>query len=64
MTTTVTISFTATPGQVVLNGSRFFGPPAELAKGDFQGREPIAWAAAQEFLRNGVEAGVVTVTAV
>ncbi len=63
MSTTLTISFTATPGQVVLDGSRHFGPPAELVKGDFQKREPCAYAAAQEFLQNGTESGTITVTA-
>ena len=63
MTTTVTIPFTASPGSLVLDGSRHFGAPAELVKTDLRGREPVAWAAAQEFVANGTAAGVVTVTA-
>ena len=63
MSTTLSISFTATSGGITLGG-RSFGNPAELAKGaDFQRREPCAWAAAQEFLRQGTTAGTVTVTA-
>ena len=62
--TTVRIRFTASTGGVVLDGVRHFGAPAEVAKGaDFQRREPVVWAAAQEFLREGTEAGVVTVSA-
>ena len=61
--TTVTVTFTAKTGEVVLGGSRFFGNPADLVKGDFARREPIAAAAAQEFLSNGTTAGTVTITA-
>ena len=62
--TSVTISFIASDGQVVLNGSKHFGAPAELAKsGDFRRREPCAWVAAQEYLANGTEAGVITISA-
>ncbi len=60
--TTIRIAFTASDGGIVLDGSRHFGPPADLP-GDFQGREPVAWVAAQEFLANGTTSGVVTVTA-
>ena len=63
MTTTVTINFTASDGGVVLDGARHFGPPADL-RGDFKRREPVAAAAAQEYLTNGTTSGTVTVTAV
>ncbi len=63
MSTTLTVSFTASEGGVVLDGSRHFGPPAELVGGDFWRREPIAWCAASEFLANGTTSGTVTVTA-
>ncbi len=45
MATSTTVSFTAAAGGFNLGGSRFFGPPAEVATVDFQGREPVAWAA-------------------
>ena len=64
MTTTVTINFTASDGDVTLGGRRHFGAPAELVKGDFKLREPVAWVATQEFLTNGTTSGTVTVTAV
>ena len=64
MSTTLTVSFTASDGGVVLDGTKHFGPPSEVAKGgDFQKREPVAWVAAQEYLQNGTSAGSVTVTA-
>ncbi len=63
MSTTITISFTANTGGITLSGSRSFGNPTELVKGDFRNREPVAWVAAQEFLRNGTTAGTVTITA-
>ena len=60
----ISISFTATDGSVVLDGGRHFGAPAELVKGgDFRRREPIAYAAATEFLSSGTTSGTVTVTA-
>ena len=64
MTTIVTINFTADDGSLGLDDSRFFGPPAELLQGDFKRREPIAWAAANEFVELGTTSGVVTVSAV
>ncbi len=63
MTTTVTINFTADDGSVALDGSKFFGPPAELLQGDFKRREPVAWAAAHEFVDLGTTSGVVTISA-
>ena len=63
MSTSITVTFTASAGGITLDGGRSFGNPAELVKGDFRGREPVAWAAAQEFLRNGTTAGQVTITA-
>ena len=63
MSTTVTINCTASDGGVVLGGLRHFGPPNELVKGDFPKREPIACVAAQEYLANGTEAGVITISA-
>ena len=62
MSTTISISFTANTGGITLGG-RSFGNPTELVKGDFRNREPVAWAAATEFLRNGTTAGTVTITA-
>ncbi len=64
MTTTVTINFTASAGGFDLDGKKFFGPPAELADADFQTRDPVAWAVAQEFNNLGTTSGTVTVTAV
>lgn len=64
MTTTVTINFTANAGGFDLDGSKFFGPPAELANSDFKTRDPIAWAVAQEFNNLGTTSGVITITAV
>ncbi len=64
MSTTLTINFTADAGGVALDGSKFYGPPAEIAKSDFQTHNPVAWAAAQEFLSLGTTSGVVTITAV
>ena len=63
MATTVTVSFTADAGKITLGGSRTFGPPAEVATGDFKAREPVGWAAANEFLVNGATSGTVTITA-
>ena len=68
MSTTTTVSFTADAGKFTLAGSpsagsRSFGPPAEVATADFKHREPVAWAAATEFLVNGVTSGNVTITA-
>ena len=64
MSTSISIPFTARDGEIVLDGARHFGPPAELVKGDFRRREPVAWAAAREFLSQGTMSGVVTITAV
>ena len=64
MSTTLTINFTANAGDFDLDGSKFFGPPAELANSDFKTRDPIAWAVAQEFNNLGTTSGVVTITAV
>ena len=64
MTTTVSIPFTADAGNVALDGKKFYGPPAELADSDFQTRDPVAWAAAQEFNNLGTTSGTVTITAV
>ena len=64
MTTTVTIPFTADAASVVLDGSHTYGPPAELSKDDFKTRDPVAWAAAQEFNNLGTTSGNVTITAV
>ena len=63
MSTSISIPFAARDGELVLDGGRHFGPPAELVKGDFKRREPIAWAAANEFLTSGTTPGVVTITA-
>ena len=63
MSTSTTVSFTADAGKLVLDGSRHFGPPAEIATDDFKGREPLAWAAAQEFNVNGTASGNIVVTA-
>ena len=64
MSYTVTINFTANPGEIGLDGSKFYGPPAELAgNSDFMRREPAAFAVAQEFMTNGTTSGTVTVTA-
>ena len=62
MAVSTTVSFTADAGKLVL-GSRTFGPPAEVATGDFQNREPVAWAAMREFVDNGTTSGTVTITA-
>ncbi len=64
MSTSITVNFTASPGGFDLDGKKFFGPPAELADSDFQTRDPVAWAAAQEFLSLGTTSGVVTISAV
>lgn len=64
MTTTVTINFTADAGGVALDGSKFYGPPAEIAKADFLTQNPVAWTAAQEFLSLGTTSGVITISAV
>ena len=64
MTTTVTISFTASAGGVSLDGSKFFGAPAHLMNTDLKNTNPVAWAAAQEFLDLGTTSGTVTITAV
>lgn len=64
MTTTVTINFTADAGGVGLDGSKFFGPPADLMNTDIKTSNPVAWAAAQEFLSLGTTSGTVTITAV
>ncbi len=61
--TTITITFTASAGGVVLDGSRSFGPPAGVANDDFKRRDPVGWAAAQEFQANGTTSGTVSVTA-
>ena len=64
MSYTVTLNFTANPGGIALDGSKFYGPPAELAGNtDFQHREPAAFAVAQEFMTNGTTSGTVTITA-
>ena len=63
MAITVTVSFTADAGGFDLAGERFFGPPAQVATDDFKGREPAAWAAAEEFNVNGTTSGTVTITA-
>ena len=62
MATSTTVAFTADAGKFTIGG-RTFGPPAEVAGLDFKGREPVAWAAAQEFLVNSVTSGTVTITA-
>ena len=63
MAVSTTVTFTADTGKLVLGGNRTFSPPAELVTADFQGREPVAWAAAQEFQVNGTTSGTVTITA-
>ena len=67
MTVTVTISYTASASEVVIDsesgGSRSFGPPAEIVRGDLKTRDPVAWAAAQEFNLNGTTSANVVVTA-
>ncbi len=63
MATTITVAFTADAGGFTLGGSRSFGPPAEVATDDFSRREPVAWAAAQEFLVNSATSVNVTITA-
>ena len=64
MTTTISISFTADAGGFDLDGSRFFGAPAEHVSEDFKRREPVAYAAAHEFVSLGTTSGTVTITAV
>ena len=64
MTTTVTLNFTANAAGFDLDGNQFFGPPAEVANSDFKTRNPVAYAAAQEFLNLGTTSGAVTITAV
>ena len=64
MSTTLVIPFTADAGNLVIDGSHTFGPPAELTSDDFKTRSPIAWTAAQEFLNLGAASGTVTITAV
>ncbi len=64
MTTTVTVNFTASAGGFDLDGSHFFGPPAEVGNNDLKTRNPVAYAAAQEFLNLGTTSGTVTITAV
>ena len=61
---TITISFTADAAGIALGGSKFYGPPAELSKGDFKTQHPAAYTVAQEFLDNGTTSGTVTITAV
>lgn len=64
MTTTVTISFTANAGGFDLDGEKFFGPPGDLATGNFKSSNPVAYAVAQEFNNLGTTSGTVTITAV
>lgn len=64
MSTTLVIPYTADAANVVIDGSHTYGPPAEIAKADFQTRDPVAWVAAQEFLNLGATSGNVTITAV
>ena len=64
MTTTLVIPFTADAANVVIDGSHTYGPPAEIAKADFQTQHPIVWVAAQEFLNLGAASGNITITAV
>ena len=70
MTTILTINFTAdagsvglSTGSVGLDGSKFFGPPAHLMGTDLKTSNPVAWAAAQEFLNTGATSGTVVITA-
>ena len=63
MTTSISIPFTADSGKLVIDGSRQFGPPTEIATDDFKGREPIAWAAAREFLDNAATSGTISISA-
>ena len=64
MSTTLVIPFTADAGNLVIDGSHTFGPPAELTSDDFKTRSPIAWSAAMEFNNLGTTSGNVTITAV
>ena len=61
--TTVTVNFTANAGEIVLDAVRTIGIPTGQPLADMRRRDPVAWAAIQEFQHNGTTSGTVTVTA-
>ena len=63
MSTTVKIDYTANAGEIVLDGLRTIGIPSGQPLADMRRRDPVAWAAIQEFQLNGATGGTVTVTA-
>ena len=67
MTFSVTMDFTANDGGLGIisggGGTPFYGPPASLLSPDFFHANPVAHAAAQEFMSNGTTSGTVTITA-
>ena len=65
MTTTVTIPYTVNAANLTLTGTgRTMGTVTGPALGDLQKRDPVAFAAIQEFHNLGTTSGTVTVTAV
>ena len=65
MTTTVTIGYTVDAAKLVLTDSgRTITTPAGSALGHLRTRDPVAFAAIQEFHNLGTTSGTVTVTAV
>ena len=64
MATTLTITYTVNAANLVLDTGRSMGVPASTALGDLRTRDPVAFAAIQEFHNLGTESGTVTVTAV
>lgn len=63
MSTTITIAFTASPGGISLDGSKFYGPPADLMNSALRTTDPLAWIVANEFLNTGATSGSVVITA-
>ena len=64
MTTTVTINYTVDAANVVLDTGKTMGTVTGPALGDLRNRDPVAFAAIQEFNNLGTTSGTVTVTAV
>ena len=65
MTTEISIPYTINPAGVTLTDTgRVINIPAGLPLGDLQNRDPVMWAAIQEFKSLGTTSGTVTVTAV
>ncbi len=62
MSTSVTVSFVADAGSLVIDG-HVYGPPGELTNDDFKTRDVVAHTAAREFITNGTASGEITVTA-